>query len=188
MTADATTTAQCSNLSMTKTADAASVDAGQQIGFTITATNNGNGRANNVVIDDPLPAGPGIDWSIASGPETCSITGSAGSQAVHCSEVSLGSGDSESVHVVSATTGTSCQAYPNTASLTASNAQGLTASASTTVANCIIVSPPSPPKLHHPAVLPNTGGPDRWIPAAGLALLVAGAALVAGDRRRRHRS
>ena len=44
-----------------------------------------------------------------------------------------------------------------------------------------------PPKQHHPSVLPNTGGPDRWLPAAGLALLLAGAALVIGDRRRRHR-
>jgi len=51
----------------------------------------------------------------------------------------------------------------------------------------VIVSPPivSPP---HPAVLPNTGGPDRWLFAAGLALLLAGGTLVVGDRRRRRRS
>jgi LPXTG-motif cell wall-anchored protein len=46
----------------------------------------------------------------------------------------------------------------------------------------------SPPKQHHPAVLPNTGGPDGLWLAGGLALLLAGGALVLGDRRRRHRS
>jgi len=51
------------------------------------------------------------------------------------------------------------------------------------------VSPPivSPPQ-HHPTVLPNTGGPDRWLLAGGLALLLAGTATVVGDRRRRRRS
>jgi LPXTG-motif cell wall-anchored protein len=44
------------------------------------------------------------------------------------------------------------------------------------------------PKQHHSSVLPNTGGPDRWVLAAGLALLLAGATLVVGDRRRRRRS
>jgi LPXTG-motif cell wall-anchored protein len=46
----------------------------------------------------------------------------------------------------------------------------------------------SPPKQHHPAVLPNTGGPNGMWLAGGLALLIAGGALVLGDRRRKHRS
>jgi uncharacterized repeat protein (TIGR01451 family)/LPXTG-motif cell wall-anchored protein len=190
VTASATTTVLCADLSLTKTADAASVDAGQQIGFTVTAANSdaeGTGTATGVVINDPLPAGPGVDWSIASGPANCSITGSAGSETLHCTPVTLAPGASESVHLVSATGNTSCQDYPNVASLTATNAPSLEARASTTVVNCVIVSPPSPPKQHHPSVLPNTGGPDRWLPAAGLLLLLAGAALVAGDRRRKHR-
>ena len=63
----------------------------------------------------------------------------------------------------------------------------LTSNAVTDAANEVL--PPKQVKpQHHPAVLPNTGGPDRWLPAAGLALLLAGAALVAGDRRRKHRS
>jgi hypothetical protein len=51
------------------------------------------------------------------------------------------------------------------------------------------VSPPivSPPQQQHPNVLPNTGGPDRGLFPAGLALVLAGVLLVAGDlRRRRH--
>jgi LPXTG-motif cell wall-anchored protein len=46
----------------------------------------------------------------------------------------------------------------------------------------------SPPKQHHPAVLPNTGGPDRWLLGAGLLLLLGGGTLVAGDRRNKRRS
>jgi LPXTG-motif cell wall-anchored protein len=51
------------------------------------------------------------------------------------------------------------------------------------------VIPPvvSPPQVT-PPTLPNTGGPDSWILAAGLVLLLGGSALVAGDRRRRRRS
>jgi LPXTG-motif cell wall-anchored protein len=90
--------------------------------------------------------------------------------------------------VVSATTNTSCSTYPNVASLSARNAPALTANASTQVVNCVIVSPPSPPKQHHPAVLPNTGGPDVGLLGAGLVLLLGGGLLVAGDRRRKHRS
>jgi len=47
-------------------ADDDRVDAGDQIGFTVTAINSskaGTGTAQGVVIDDPLPSGTGIDWS-----------------------------------------------------------------------------------------------------------------------------
>jgi LPXTG-motif cell wall-anchored protein len=51
------------------------------------------------------------------------------------------------------------------------------------------VIPPvvSPPQVT-PPTLPNTGGPDSWVLAAGLVLLLGGGTLVAGDRRRRRRS
>ncbi|RNM16230.1 DUF11 domain-containing protein, partial [Nocardioides pocheonensis] len=74
----ANVTIRCAALTLTKTADNATVNAGSQIGFTITATNSnaaGTGDATGVVINDPLPAGSGVDWSIASGPGNCSITG-----------------------------------------------------------------------------------------------------------------
>ncbi|HEX2894362.1 MAG TPA: LPXTG cell wall anchor domain-containing protein [Marmoricola sp.] len=192
--ATASTAVQCPNLALAKTADAASVDAGGQIGFTVTATNRageGVGTAHGVVIDDPLPSGTGIDWSIASGPENCSIQGTPPSETLHCTAVDLAPGASETVHVVSGTGNTSCQAYPNTATLTAGNAPGsITANATTTVTNCVLVSPPivSPPKQHHPAVLPNTGGPQSGLLAAGVLLLLGGGGLVVGGRRRRRRS
>jgi hypothetical protein len=52
----------------------------------------------------------------------------------------------------------------------------------------VVVSPPRPPQVSPPAVLPNTGGPDGRLVGAGLVLLLGGGTLVAGDRRRRRRS
>jgi uncharacterized repeat protein (TIGR01451 family)/LPXTG-motif cell wall-anchored protein len=182
-----TTTVLCADLALTKTADAASVNAGQQIGFTIATTNTGAGDAVGVVVEDLLPAGSGVNWSIASGPGNCSITGSPASQTLICTAVTLAPGAGESVHVVSATSSlVSCGAYPNTANLTASNHPVLTATASTQVVNCVVVSPPK--QQPHPHVLPNTGGPNGWLFTGGLALLVAGGSLVLTDQRRRRRS
>jgi LPXTG-motif cell wall-anchored protein len=59
-----------------------------------------------------------------------------------------------------------------------------------------VVSPPtvtSPtvqvqaPKAHHPALLPNTGGPNQWLALGGLVLLLGGGALVSRERRLRRR-
>jgi LPXTG-motif cell wall-anchored protein len=46
-----------------------------------------------------------------------------------------------------------------------------------------------PPKQQpHPHVLPNTGGPDAWVLATGLAMLLGGGALLLADQRRKRRS
>jgi LPXTG-motif cell wall-anchored protein len=84
-----------------------------------------------------------------------------------------------------------CNNRLNTAWFTGDDAETPLDSATATVRICtpaVIVSPPSPPKQRPPAVLPNTGGPNSWILAAGLALLLAGGSLVLTDRRRRRRS
>ena len=51
---------RCPDLDLTKTADAASVSAGEQIGFVIKVTNNGPGVAKGVTLNDPLPTGTGV--------------------------------------------------------------------------------------------------------------------------------
>jgi uncharacterized repeat protein (TIGR01451 family) len=120
----ASTTVQCPDVSIVKTADAATVDAGATIGFTVTASNAdvaGTGTATGVVIDDPLPSGSGVDWTIESGPANCSITGTAPTQDLVCSAVNLGPGESESVHVTSGTGFASCGTYDNSATLTLTN-------------------------------------------------------------------
>jgi uncharacterized repeat protein (TIGR01451 family) len=122
-------TVQCPDLEIVKEADATSVSAGDQIGFTITVTNNGPGTAKGVTLDDPLPTGTGISWSDDSA--DCSIT----ADTLSCDFGDLGDGESASVHVTSPTTKDSCKAYPNTATASADNHPDVEDSATTTV-NC----------------------------------------------------
>jgi uncharacterized repeat protein (TIGR01451 family) len=131
----ASTTVNCPDLTITKTADAASVSAGSDIGFTVTLTNTGAGDATGVSINDPLPGGTGVDWSIDSNTpaSSCSITGTAPTQTLSCGPATVASGGSITVHVTSHTTSASCGTYDNTASFTTTNDGTGNASASTTV-------------------------------------------------------
>jgi uncharacterized repeat protein (TIGR01451 family) len=54
-------------VSITKTADAASVSAGSQIGFTVTLTNSTSGTATGLSVSDNLPAGTDVNWTIDAG-------------------------------------------------------------------------------------------------------------------------
>jgi len=118
--ASATIVVECPDLDIDKTADAATVSAGEDIGFTITVTNSdaaGVGTATNVTIDDPLPGSLalGIDWSVdavwLNGVEVgdpsayCSITGDPPAQTLECAFGDLEPGDSAAVHVMSGTSG-----------------------------------------------------------------------------------
>ncbi len=47
-----------------KTADATQVNAGDDIGFTMTVWNSGSGDAKGVVLTDVLPTNPGLSWSV----------------------------------------------------------------------------------------------------------------------------
>jgi uncharacterized repeat protein (TIGR01451 family) len=124
------------DLSITKTADAATVNAGDPIGFTITVSNGaaeGTGTAKNVTLDDPLPAGTATDWVIDpsyDGPGSCSITGDPGSQDLTCSFGDIEPDNSVSVHVSSSTSAAACTKYDNTATASASNAPDASDSAS----------------------------------------------------------
>jgi uncharacterized repeat protein (TIGR01451 family) len=124
--------AQAINLSLTKTADAATAAAGGSIGYTLAVTNSGAGTSTSAALSDVLPAGTGIGWSISpaySGTGTCAIANGT----LSCSFGNLSSGATASVHVTSATTASSCGVYQNTASASAANARLVQASATTTV-------------------------------------------------------
>jgi uncharacterized repeat protein (TIGR01451 family) len=113
-------------LSVTKTADHATVNAGDDVGFTIAVSNIGQGTAKNVVLDDPLPAGTATAWSIDSGPTgdvtpTCAITGAVGSQELKCDPVDLASGKGFSLHVTATTSFDECTEYDNKATATSDN-------------------------------------------------------------------
>jgi uncharacterized repeat protein (TIGR01451 family) len=124
------------DLSVTKTADAGTVNAGDPIGFTVEVANSdatGTGTAKNVTLDDPLPAGTASDWTIDPaypGPGTCSITGASGHQKLDCAFGDMAPGDSASVHVVSSTSFADCAEYDNTATAKADNAPEVQDSAS----------------------------------------------------------
>ena len=125
---------QATSLSLTKTADAANVTPGNAIGYTLSATNTGSSAASSTVLNDALPTGSGIAWSISpaySGTGTCAIA----SGTLSCNLGSLAPGGTASVHVTSATNSSTCGAFANTATLSAANAGTVQSSATTTV-NC----------------------------------------------------
>jgi uncharacterized repeat protein (TIGR01451 family) len=104
------------DLAITKTADAASVTAGQTIGFTITITNTGGADATGVKLTDQLPPGSGGDvfWSIdtsntglgaGTNPSAFNISGPKGSQVLTLAgqPITLAAGASLKVHITSPT-------------------------------------------------------------------------------------
>jgi len=131
--ASASTEVLCADIDVEKDADAASVNAGDQIGFTVTLSNSGEGDATGLSFSDDLPGGSGISWSIESSDAGWSITGSAPNQSLVYAPTTLAAGASTSVHVVSDTTADSCGVYDNTASVTTGNDGSDSDSASTEV-------------------------------------------------------
>src|SRR5262249_32605034 len=93
-----------------KTADAASVDAGDPIGVTIKVSNTGAGQATGVTVNDPLPAGSGsgVTWTIDTSPVPagCQITGAKGSQKLTCGPTTLAAGANFTVHITAQTSAT----------------------------------------------------------------------------------
>jgi uncharacterized repeat protein (TIGR01451 family) len=135
-TSTASTTVQCPGLGITKTADATPVSTGTSIGFTVTVSNAGPGTATAVTLNDPLPAGSGVDWMISpayTGPGSCSITGPVGTQVLGCSFGDMANGASIPIHISSVTTSASAGTYPNTATASSANAPSVNASATIVV-------------------------------------------------------
>jgi uncharacterized repeat protein (TIGR01451 family) len=128
-------------MSFSKTASASSVASGSPIAYTIALRNNaapvpGTGTATATALNDPLPGGTGINWSISpsyNGPGTCAISGAVGSQTLACSFGDLAGGGIASVRIASSTSASSCAAYSNTATASATNISSMQASATTTV-------------------------------------------------------
>ena len=136
-TSSATITVQCPGLHILKTADATPVSTGTSIGFHVTVSNSGPGTANNVTVDDPLPAGSGVDWTIASDPAShCTITGPVGNQDLKCSLGDMaptGPTSTYTVAISSTTNAHSAGTYPNTATASADNAPQVMSSATIVV-------------------------------------------------------
>jgi uncharacterized repeat protein (TIGR01451 family) len=177
-------------LSITKTADAPQVVAGEPIGFTVTVANSdaeGTGIARSVTLSDPLPGHDGVDWSISpdyTGPGTCSISGSAPNQTLSCAFGDMAPGDSASVHVSSGTTAASVASYPNTATASTTNGGSVHATAEIGVIEDTPITAAATTTTTVVEALPFTGSNSGGLTVVAVALLFGGAALAATRRRR----
>src|SRR5207249_6238760 len=114
-------TVNCPDLNIKKVADNGTVSAGDPIGYTVTVTNDGAGRAFGVKMTDTLPTNAGLSWTVESttGGWNCSISSSV----LTCGgpNYDLNAGASASVHITSPTTAASCGQVLNQASVSADN-------------------------------------------------------------------
>jgi hypothetical protein len=123
------------SLSITKTADAASVVAGSQIGFTVTLNNPTATTATSLNVIDALPAGTDVSWVIDPGPTSpgWSVSGAPPTQNLVYSPSTLAANTTTSAHVISTTTSNSVGTYNNTVSYTTGNSNSGLAFASENV-------------------------------------------------------
>jgi uncharacterized repeat protein (TIGR01451 family) len=127
-----------------KTADAAQVNVGSPIGFTLTVYNAGSGDANGVKLSDTLPTNAGLSWSIASQGAGWGGSCAIAAGKLTCGPVTVPAGTTQAastftVHITSPTTGATGGDCPtsgvvnNTGNVTADNASPSQSSASTCV-------------------------------------------------------
>ncbi|HVK19863.1 MAG TPA: SpaA isopeptide-forming pilin-related protein [Actinokineospora sp.] len=114
-TATATINVNCPDVTVEKTTDAGTINAGDTARFTITVRNNGQGNAYNVTLTDPLPAGS--DWTINPAVQGCSITNGT----LSCDLGTIAPQGSVVVIVEGVTDAADCGTLPNTATVAADN-------------------------------------------------------------------
>jgi uncharacterized repeat protein (TIGR01451 family)/fimbrial isopeptide formation D2 family protein len=105
----------CPDVQALKTADATPVNAGDQIGFTVTIKNNGAGTAYGATGSDTLPAG--IDWSIDGAANGWTLDNGV----LTFGPADLAAGASAAVHIVGTTDAADCGVVPNTVTVDATN-------------------------------------------------------------------
>ena len=136
------------SIHIVKTADAAQVNAGEPIGFTLTVYNDGTGTAHGVALSDTLPTKSGLSWKIADtgagwgSPSSCGIAAGV----LSCGPATVPAGTTQeastfTVHVTSGTdasTGGVCPdgsgVIPNTGNVTSTNGGSDQSTAQTCVA------------------------------------------------------
>jgi uncharacterized repeat protein (TIGR01451 family) len=122
------------SLTINKTADHSTVNAGEPIGYVVTLHNSGAGDATGVTLSDALPAGTGINWSLsATGTSipagiACAVGGSPPTETLSCGTdpattgtFTLAAGATITLHVTSPTTAASCGTLRNSASAHSDN-------------------------------------------------------------------
>ncbi|MBK6560696.1 choice-of-anchor K domain-containing protein [Candidatus Amarobacter glycogenicus] len=117
----ATIVVNCPDLEVKKTPDGGTVNAGENVAFTIEVKNVGDGVARDVVLTDTVPTG--FAWTPNPAGETCEITAGV----LTCEFGDLAKNATASVTLTAATTAAQCQAIPNTASAASTFGGGDTA-------------------------------------------------------------
>ncbi|WP_343395287.1 hypothetical protein [Candidatus Amarobacter glycogenicus] len=117
----ATIVVNCPDLEVKKTPDGGTVNAGENVVFTIEVKNVGDGVARDVVLTDTVPTG--FAWTPNPAGETCEITAGV----LTCEFGDLAKNATASVTLTAATTAAQCQAIPNTASAASTFGGGDTA-------------------------------------------------------------
>ena len=96
----ASTCVAAPGIHIVKTADAAQVNAGDPIGFTLTVFNSGSGDAKGVKLSDTLPTNAGLSWSIdaqgAGWNNTCAIAAGV----LSCGPVTVPAGTTQAGSIV----------------------------------------------------------------------------------------
>lgn len=103
----------CSDVSITKTEDAAFVNAGDNAGFTLVISSAGPADAYGVSVNDPLPAG--VSWGEDS--DDCSIIDAL----LTCNLGTLAVGGSTTIHISGVPSISNCGMLSNTATVSATN-------------------------------------------------------------------
>ena len=109
-------TVDCPDVELTKVADTGPFSAGDEIGFTVTVTNNGPGKAKNVTVTDDLPNN--VTWAIDGPADGFSLDAN--------NDLSYGPTDlanlaSHTVHVVATVPAAECGTFTNEATASADN-------------------------------------------------------------------
>ena len=122
---DVRTEAANPDLEINKSADAESVNAGDQITYTITVDNNGNATATNVEITDDLDDSLTVDsatFAVDDGADTdCSV---GADNTITCAVGDLAAGSQAVATVVVTTSAESCDEVRNVSSVSADNDAG----------------------------------------------------------------
>ena len=111
-------------ITIMKTADSASVNYGNQVGFKVKLTNTSASTATGITVTDNLPSVPGVNWAIDPGMTDpgWAVVGTPPNQSLQFSGGTLAGNAMTMAHVISATTSATCgSTLNNTASFSFSN-------------------------------------------------------------------
>jgi hypothetical protein len=134
--------AQAATLTLTKTADNATISPGAEIGFAITVANVSGGNSGTVTLSDFvsfLPSNP--TWTETTGNSECSIAAGL----LTCIFTGIASGASITVHITAPTTTQDCGTFTNSATIQFGEEQSLTDDATVTVSGAECPTPTNTP-------------------------------------------